>query len=233
MAARPIPCPAGYQAPPLPNSPVVNMHDGEYISPNDPNYGWLLTWEGIAAEWQEHDTRKGCYRAVRVDGSGPSLSDAFKKAYNAAIAVGKPVAGAVVTAYRYVDYYSYQILCTNEDIVAGAGVAVTFTNEAVQKLRQAKRWGKITTAGALTTATITAACLAEKHIIGPPDNPNGGDDNGSDTPPPAPPPPTATATAAPEPKSFDPERDCYRYYRGTCYNIEDGRVVIYYPPDED
>ena len=44
---------------------------------------------------------------------------------------------------------------------------------------------------------------------------------------------TPTATAAPERKSFDPERDCYRFYRGTCYNIENGQVVIYYPPDEE
>ena len=39
-----------------------------------------------------------------------------------------------------------------------------------------------------------------------------------------------TDTATPRP--FDPERDCYRYYRGVCYNIENGRVVIYNPPSQ-
>ena len=240
-AARP--CPTGTYPSSTTRIWIVQTAQGpRHVTADQATQDPSITLNGELAD-MEPVSGSHCWRPVLPPATPLSFSIPFREIYDAAIAKGKTAAEAVVAAYRATDAALYQALCTN-DIATGTGVAAAFTAEGLNALKIAQKTAKASGYTSLAAGAVWAACKWEERqpdsIQTPradPDRDNG-DDNaptreGGGTPPPPPPTATATPTATPEPRSFNPERDCYRYYRGTCYNIENGQVVIYYPPDED
>jgi hypothetical protein len=224
----PVSCPAGYRKPPLPDSPVIDMHNGSYISPDDPDYGRLITDRGIGAEWQEHATAKGCYTAVRTEGRGISLSP-LANAVKTAIHAGKAAAEAVVAAYHAADIYVYNSICGDDSPLEEIGAGGTLTGLALQRVKDARALALAAGANgaAVTAAALWAACLVVDVSGGAPDN-NKPTATPKATPtatPIATPRPTATVTATPEPEESKPPPS---YDNHRCIMITSTYTICYY-----
>jgi hypothetical protein len=148
------------------------------------------------------------------------------------------IAASVVSGLASVSKTALNLLCQNPvqfivgngaGAVAGAAGKELAVKAGAQAVARFAAAGVGASAGA---AAVVVACYATGGWRNPDDTPDATPEATAaptQTPTAA---PTAKPEPAPAPRPFEPDRDCYRFYRGVCYNIKDGRVVIFYPPNE-
>ena len=187
-------CPTGQYSHPLPDAVVVDMFTDEYISPDDPSYGTLITNRGIAGKWEEVSGSYGCHIAVRSTGGNLSFADMAKGVRDAFVEImerrGEEELDKSKT-YQAAGKVFHVFICAPETITAAELGNLASAARAAKAAKDMKD-----ALNALKTNVYTGVAIVVVESIcehGP--EPKLPDDNDA-TPDPT---PTPTATPAPPP----------------------------------